>query len=444
MSAGARHAPTPRMRHAMKMSTALIRQVGSGVLVAVLCAPPNSADAQERRDATAERVAADYRFEPPGLIGEPAIIERVVIFGDRHFGNGEITNGFYGDFFNMIPGAGWISGGPGYRQWYSKDRVFLDASTAISWRGYKTAQGRVELPRLAGGRLLLGSQMRLQDFMQVSYFGEGSDALESNISEYRLRSKNLVGYATLRPVEWIDIDTHIGWLEPSVLARGGAFKRDRPDTQEVFPDDPVYALSEQPTFIHSEATITADTRDFAGHPTRGGVVRAAAAHYSDRDSHLFSFRRFEAEAARFLPLADARVILALHGWVVGSDTGNGQTVPFYLQPSLGGHNSLRGYADYRFHDRNLLLVNAEARIAIMTHVDAAVFVDAGNVASRLGDLNLDKRSYGAGLRLHSRRKTYARLDVARSDEGWRFLLRLTEPLDLSRISRRRAAVPFVP
>jgi hypothetical protein len=410
----------------------------------LLCGPGISAEAQERRIASEDQTLADYESEPRGLIGEPIVIERAVVFGDRHFGNGEITNGFYTDFWNMIPGAGWIAGGPGYRRWYSKDRVFVDASAAISWHAYKTAQARFELPRLARSRLALGSQVRWQDFTQVSFFGEGSEAPESNISEYRLKSKNLVGYATLRPIAWIDIDTQIGWLKPSILPRAGTFKRDRLDTRDVFPANIVFALSEQPTLIYSEAAVTADTRDFPGHPTRGGLVRAAAARYSDRDSHVFSFRQYEAEAAHFMPLADSRVVIALHGWLVTSDTGEGQFVPFYLEPSLGGHNSLRGYADYRFHDRNLMLVNAEARIAMMTHVDAAVFVDAGNVASRIGNLNLAKRSYGAGLRLHSRRQTYARLDVARGDEGWRLVLRLTEPLDLGRISRRTAAVPFVP
>ena len=84
-----------------------------------------------------------------------------------------------------------------------------------------------------------------------------------------------------------------------------------------------------------------------------------------------------------MPIGESRVVLALHGWLAASDTDEGHFVPFYLQPSLGGHNTLRSYADYRFHDRHLLIFNAEARIPMMTHVDAAVFLDAGNVAARL-------------------------------------------------------------
>jgi hypothetical protein len=410
----------------MHISSVLFRRVVVCITLALLCATASSAFAQEpRATPQSSPPIPESASEPQGFIAEPTLIERAVIFSDRHFGNGDMTNGFYIDFANMIPGAGWISGGPGYRHWYARDRVFVDTSAAISWRGYKTAQGRLELPRIAKSRLALGSQLKWHDFTHVDFFGEGPDTPEFNRSEYQLTSTNLVGYATLRPVESIAIGTELGVLKPSVSKTA-------------------FVVADQPTFVHSEVSVTADTRDFPNHPTRGALLRAAAADYSDRDAGIFSFRRYEGEAAGFLPLAGSRVVVALHGWLVASDTGDGRLVPFYLQPSLGGHNSLRSYANYRFHDRNMLVVNAETRIAMMTHVDAALFVDAGNVGARVSDLNLNKRSYGAGLRLHSRRQTFARLDVASGDEGWRFLFRLTDPLSLARLSRRAANVPFVP
>jgi hypothetical protein len=51
-----------------------------------------------------------------------------------------------------------------------------------------------------------------------------------------------------------------------------------------------------------------------------------------------------------------------------------------------------------------------------------------------GDLNLDKTSYGVGLRVHSRTSTLARLDVARSREGWRMSFKLSDPFRLARRS----------
>ena len=384
-------------RSRIRLSAALACALG------LTCAAGSPAVAQQSRpiDPTLPR-PPETATEPQGFLAEPALVQRAVLFGDRHFGNGEITQGWYLDGWNMIPGAGWVSIGPGYRRWFPEDRVFTDVSASVSWRGYKTMQARVEFPRVARSRLLVGTQVRFQDFPQVSYFGNGSDSLESNRSEYRLRSSNVVGYATFRPARWLAVGGNAGWLKPSIDSRGGLFKRDVPDTSVVFGSDPVFA-ADAPTFLHSEASITADTRDFAGRPTHGGLYRAAAATFSDRDTGLFSFRRYDAEAAQFVPIADSRVVLALHGWFVGTATDEDRFVPFYLQPSLGGHNSLRGYAEYRFHDRNMLLVNIETRVAMMTHVDAAFFVDAGNVAGRVGDLDLAKRSYGMGLRLHSRR-----------------------------------------
>ena len=376
--------------------------------VAVLCSLPQPAAAQELPPPPAQ-----------GFLAEPDAIERAVLFVDRHLSSGDVTNGFHVETWNMIPGAGWISAGPGWRHWYDQDRVFVDTSASISWRGYKQAQARFELPRLANSRLAIGSQVRWQDFTKVAFYGEGPDTVEADRSEYRLRSTNLVGYATVRPLEWIGIGGLVGWLKPS---------------------EP----SSETTFMHSELSATADTRDFPGHPSSGGLYRAAMAHYSDRDAGVFSFRRYDAEAAHFVPVASSRVVFALHGWLVATDVGEGQTVPFYMQPGLGGHNSLRSYTDYRFHDRHMLVFNAETRIAMMTHVDAALFVDAGNVASRVADLDFAKRSYGAGLRLHNRRQTFARVDVARGGEGWQMLFRLTDPLNLSRLSRRTAPVPFVP
>ena len=381
--------------------------------------------------------------EPQGFLREPETIERLVIFGDRRLGNGELKPGWYIDRGNMIPGAGWLSAGPGYRHWSDNGGMLLDASAAISWHGYKIAQARVEFPQLLRSRLLVGSQIRWQDYPQVTYFGKGPASSKSNRSDYGFQSSNIVGYATFRPVQWFGIGANVGWLKPSIESHGGFFRRDNPDTRLLFPGDPVFSVDDEPAFIHAEASLTADTRDFAGRPTRGGLYRVAATDFSDRDTGLFSFRRYEAEAAQFVPFAGSRFVVALHGWLVGSDVGEGQSVPFYLQPALGGHNSLRGYADYRFHDRNMLLVTGELRAAMMTHVDAAVFFDAGNVAGRVGDLDLAKRSYGAGLRLHSRRMTFARVDVGRSDEGWRFLLRLDDPLNLARLARRTAPAPFV-
>jgi len=407
----------------------------------VLLAEETPGDEQE-----APRTAGRSIPPPEGFVPEPRFIARPIkLLSNRLLAKGgQLGNGFYPEFSNMITGAGWVSIGPGYRHWLFGDRAIVDASTALSWRMYKTAQARFEFTNLARSRLALGSQVRWQDLTQVSYFGLGPDSLEADHSQYRMKSTNVVGYATVRPIRSLAIVGRVGWLNsPTILPPGGTFKN-HPDARTVFPDDQVYALDEQPGFLHGEASITSDTRDSRSRPSSGGVYRAAWTAYSDRDAGDFSFRRYEVEAAQFVPFASRRVVLALHGWVVASDTDAGRELPFYLMPTLGGSNTMRAYSEYRFQDRNLLVATIETRVALMRHVDVAAFVDAGDVAPRISGLDLGKTSYGLGLRIHTDRATFGRMDVSYGAEGWRLLFRTSDPLHLSRLSRRTAASPFVP
>jgi hemolysin activation/secretion protein len=113
-------------------------------------------------------------------------------------------------------------------------------------------------------------------------------------------------------------------------------------------------------------------------------------------------------------------------------------------PALGGDNTLRAYDDYQFHDLNSVVASAEVRVAMMAHIDAAAFYDAGNVAARYDNLNFSKRSIGVGLRIHTAHATFGRLDAAHGSEGWKFVLRTNDPFKLSRIMRKIAAAPFSP
>ena len=379
-----------------------------------LCAAPVGVAAQEQLPVP------DGYSEPRGFIVEPDAITRATLFADRHLGKGDLNNGFYVDFGKMIPGAGWLSAGPGYRKWVGKDTMLLDGSASYSWNGYKSAQGRIVLPKFLKSRLALGTQVRWVDFGAVDYFGVGPDTLESARAPFGIQATHVVAHATLRPMRWFDIDAEIGMLTPALR------------------DD-----SDQPTFVPTQLSMTIDTRNFRQHPTSGVLLRGAAARYDDRDTGAFTHRRYEGEAAGFLPMFGERAVLALHGMVVTTPREDG-TVPFYLLPSLGGANSLRSFANYRFHDRNMLVANAELRLAMMTHVDLAFFADAGNVAARFQDLDLDKKSFGGGLRFHTRRQTFARIDMANGAEGWRFLFRLTDPLAFTRLERRASVVPSVP
>ena len=395
--------------------------------------------------ATIAPVAA--QDAPAALLPEPGLITRAVgrVTGFKGDEVSAPKDGFYPHTGQMITGAGWISLGPGYRHHLLGGHAVADVSAALSWRGYKTAQARVELPSLADDHVLIGSQVRWSDLTQITYFGAGPDTLEAQRSDYRLQATDTVFYATVRRSKTVSLTGGVGWLaRPGISSSTGPFDRDLPDTANLFSSEPGAREVRQPRFLHGDLALSADTRDEPRHPSRGGLYRAAWGGFRDLEDGAFTFDRYELEGAQFAPFWAGRMVLALHGWGVFSSTAAGREVPFYLLPSLGGHNTLRGYTDYRFHDRNLLGVNVESRWALFRHVDAAVFADAGNVAGRARDLDLSRTWYGTGVRLHSGPSTIARFDVGKSDEGWHFMFRLNDPLRLSRIARRTAAIPFVP
>jgi outer membrane protein assembly factor BamA len=215
-----------------------------------------------------------------------------------------------------------------------------------------------------------------------------------------------------------------------------------PSTLIAFPDVPAADLSTQPKFLHSEASIVADTRDHRGYPTHGSLYRGALTNYWDKSDGTFTFHTWEAEAAKYIPLSNERVVLAFHGWTVYSDPT--EDIPFYLLPSMGGNRTNRSFHNFMFHDNSLLVLQAESRVSVWEHMYAALFVDAGNVAQHYGDLDLGQRSYGAGLRVHTDKTTLARLDVAHGNEGWRTVFSTTEPFRLPRVRRISAVIPFFP
>lgn len=372
--------------------------------------------------ASAQEAPPPQTTHGPALFTEPGFMTAALDFAARLAGSdsGNGKEGFYPKFGNMITGAGWLSVGPGYRMRVLHRRAIIDTSAQISWRGYKQAHASFEFPLLVNGRLTVGSEGLWQDATQVNYFGLGAASTPDLRSQYRLQTMNVVGHARYRPQRWLAVGGRFGWLDgPSVSSATGPFNRDHLDAQTTFPDDPAMTIARQPSFLHGEVSVAADTRNYPGHPTSGALYRVAAATYSDRDLDAYSFRRYEVEGAQFIPLFNDAWIIALRGWGVFSGTSAGHSVPFYMTPSLGGANTIRGYPNYRFHDRHLLLVSAESRWPLFDHIDAVVFVDSGTVASRVRDLEFDKTAYGVGFRVHSHTSTTARLDLAHGTEGGR-------------------------
>jgi outer membrane protein assembly factor BamA len=402
------------------------------VLMAV-CACAASAHAQEPRPADVPQM--------PVLTQTPqkasGTLTRAYIWAETRIdGASPASDGLFPEFGGIIPGGG-LSAGPGYRHRLFGDRAIVRASAAVSPRRYTMMRSDIEWPQLLHHRLSLGGQVKYQDFTQINFFGIGSRSLKSDRTDYRLKDLDALAFGTVRLTPWLSVTGRAGVLQRLAIDRG--LSTLYPSTAERFDDSGAPGLTQQPNYVHADVAIDVNTLDRPGYPSSGGRYRASVATFHDRDLARYSFRRFEADAAQYVPLG--RSVLAFRGRIDVSQTGPGQDVPFYLLPSLGGSNSLRGYFDYRFRDRDMLLMNAEYRWPILRRVDAAVFYDAGSVASASHLLSRTiYTDYGAGLRLHSATRMLVRLDVARGAEGTRALVSFSTPLALP----NRTVAPYVP
>jgi outer membrane translocation and assembly module TamA len=181
---------------------------------------------------------------------------------------------------------------------------------------------------------------------------------------------------------------------------------------------------------------------------QGAKYRVTYARFADQELDRYSFRRLDAEAQQRFALFGAQRRLTLHGWVSTTETDPGHDVPIHLQRTLGGKGSLRsvheeiigsdgtratlrGFKDYRFRDRHLLLLQAEYRVPLWGPVDASVFADAGKVTRRRKDLSLSdlKRNYGFGISMMRGPSTIVRVDLGLgSGEGARVLFSIGSDL----------------
>ncbi len=405
------------------------------LLAACLCAP--SAIAQDTgADASARERAAKTDEAQDADAPRAGRLARTIAWAEAKMEGSGTRDGFYPELGGLITGAG-TSIGPGYRHHVFGDRAIVNASAAMSWRRYSMMQSQLVWPRLLDDRLSVGAQVKYQDFTQVNFFGVGAGSLKSQQTDYRLRDLDASGFASMRANRWLLVSGRAGVLQSVEIERGMSALY--PSTTDRFNEVSAPSLTREPRYVHADVALDADTRDVPGYPSRGGRYRISAATYHDQDFSRYSFRRIGADAAQYFPIGAS--VFAVRGRLDLSQTASGQEIPFYLLPTLGGSNSLRGYLDYRFRDRDLLLLNAEYRIPVARLLDLAAFYDAGTVAPTVGGLGHRlSTDFGAGLRLHSKAHMLARLDVARSREGMRVLLSFTAPLALP----NRTVAPYVP
>jgi hypothetical protein len=138
-----------------------------------------------------------------------------------------------------------------------------------------------------------------------------------------------------------------------------------------------------------------DSRDNNTYTTRGAIITAyynAMHGISSNNGYTGGFLNIE--YSQFFSLSKKLIL----GIDIQEQSLTGGLSPFYLLPSLGSDEMMRGYYNGRYRDRNFIAGQTELRYRISDRFGVVGFLGTGEVAHTMFSINSLKPDYGGGVR----------------------------------------------
>jgi outer membrane protein assembly factor BamA len=318
-------------------------------------------------------------------------------------------------FFTSAYAGGGFTLGAGYATHVGSYNT-IDFRGSWTPSGYLRAETEFIAPRLFDRRGRLSAVAGWRKATQVGFYGTGTRETSAD---------DRANYSFEQPYASATLDVR-PWRRYLVLTGGAEYSRwdqgpgegNKPSVEEIYTPDTLPGLDEQVTYLHARGTAAFDSRTSEGYTRRGGYYGVTFNNFLDQDDR-YSFKRVDYEVIQHVPILRETWVLSVHGRVETTSTRDGNEVPFFMLPALGGGSSLRGYASWRFRDLNSVLVQAEWRVIVNNFLETAIFYDAGKVEARAQDLDLNglKSNFGIGVRLHGPAATPVRIELAKGNEG---------------------------
>jgi outer membrane protein assembly factor BamA len=332
-------------------------------------------------------------------------------------------NGLRAKTGNLVTGSGFAIGPEYFRPDLLHGELTGRVSAQFSTRLYQKFEAEAIFPRLFSNRLNLDILATHRNYGAIDYYGNGPDSKETGRSNYRLEDTILDTILTYKPTRHIRVGPSLAYLWINV---GPGTRTTRISTEKQFS---VPGIDHQTNFRRTGIFAQYDYRDNPLGPKNGGNYVINYSWYDDQKLNVHNFRRMDIDLQQYIGFFNRTRVIALRAKGVFTESDRNETVPFYLQPFLGGSDDLRGFRNFRFSDRNMVIYNAEYRWEVFAGLDGALFVDAGKVSPRRGlavgfkDL---EASVGFGLRFNVRNATFMRLDTAFSHEGFRIWFKFND------------------
>jgi hypothetical protein len=345
------------------------------------------------------------------------LVERGLLSG---FETGRGANGWQIVLGGMRSGQG-MTVGVGYRRsdfwrdrldWRVTGRITPQLATMLDFdldfKGFRTE------------RNFLNFYGKYENSPQMDYYGQGMSTSVDDRTSYQFETLQFdfnAGFEIFKNFR-AGITGGVMGVHTGSGSRGGF-----PSTDEIFDSTTAPGLGEDTTYLRWGGFLYYDWRDYKGGPKSGGVYGARFRQHSDRELFEYSFKQAEFEFQQYFPYFNKTRTIALRVAAVISFPTEGDAVPFYSQPTIGGNDNLRGFARYRFTDDQSIFASIEHRWYAFSGLDMAIFADAGKVVPRKAEIDFHNLSFSGGIGFRARlaNAVVMRVDFAYGNEGFRFM-----------------------
>lgn len=349
---------------------------------------------------------------------------------------------------DLYPKFGQISAGSGtalglryFKSGIGGSPLILETSAAFSFSSYRQADLHLGLfgkiaphfflgPAVFGAPFQFGdnqpeqvksflyAQLQYRYFPRETFYGLGQDSSLENRTDFLLEEGLYSIVAGRQFNRWLGAGARVGYATANI---GRGTDEAFPNIQDLFDDVSAPGLERQPDFLRFDSALYLDSRNTPGNPHQGGVIGIAYSRIDDRGGDDFEFNRLSLDARAYLPLGSRQRILAMRLYGSWDDARGGGRVPFYMQRTLGGKETLRGFREFRFRDSNQFYFSVEYRWEAAPAFETALFYDTGKVFSESDEFEFTHlhKSIGIGFRFKRSQRLLFRLDIAQSTEGTR-------------------------
>jgi hypothetical protein len=269
--------------------------------------------------------------------------------------------------------------------------------------------------------------IRQRVFPRTDFFGMGQDATKAGRSDFALTGPSIDLVGQWQPNAHVGVSGRAGTIDLDLQA---PTNRGVPDIDTLYTDQSAPGLTQQHGYRTAGASVTLDFRDEPDLPSKGtfagiGLWRA----WTPTADGAPGWSRFVTDVRHFVSVPTPKQVLAFRLLMSTTLGGGAVPTPFYLQPTIGGSKSLRGFGSYRLRGDAVWGGTVEYRLQAHKWIQIAPFVDVGAVGDRWSTLTATRPTATPGIGLRATREGHVigRLDFATGRDGSRAVITLSTP-----------------